>query len=94
MVHNCCFVYRTIKSVTKAEMFVNKNFVKKHYFFKFLKFPHILLKQRTIIVNEEGLDMKNSNQTNSKMSEKNSRKARAAVSEKSQSDNTETDRKN
>ena len=45
-------------------------------------------------MNEEGLDMKNSNQTNSKMSEKNSRKARAAVSEKSQSDNIETDRKN
>jgi hypothetical protein len=45
-------------------------------------------------VNEEGLDMKNSNQTNSKMSEKNSKKAKAAVSEKCESDNAETNSSN
>lgn len=38
--------------------------------------------------------MKNLNQTNSRASEKNSKKARAAVSEKSESDNTETNRQN
>ena len=75
-------------------MFVNKNFTKICSFFDFLKFPLIVSDRSAILVNEEGLDMKNSNQTNSRASEKNSRKARAAVSEKSESENTESNRQN